>query len=164
MFYQFWLNQSDASVGDYLKLFTMLSLEEIAVIIEAHQKNPSARLAQSTLAYEVTALVHSKESATAIKNVSATLFGEKKLEELNPTEANILLANAPTFTLGESMSIIDLLVTAGLATSKREARTFVTEGAVSIDGVKITDTELAVTSNSKLRTLRRGQKHYVVLC
>jgi tyrosyl-tRNA synthetase len=162
-FYQFWLNQSDMSVEDYLKLFTMLPLTEITTIIEEHKKNPAARVAQKALAYAVTTIVHGEQAAVAATSVSQTLFGEKSLDELTPNETDILLENAPTFAVQEPLSIIDLLVASGLASSKREARTFITEGAVTIDTEKVTNPEVVIEPTTKLQTLRRGKKQYVVL-
>jgi tyrosyl-tRNA synthetase len=163
MFYQFWLNQSDMSVEDYLKLFTMLPLTEITTIIEEHKKNPAARVAQKALAYAVTTIVHGEQAAVAATSVSQTLFGEKSLDELTPNETDILLENAPTFAVQEPLSITDLLVASGLASSKREARTFITEGAVTIDTEKVTNPEVVIEPTTKLQTLRRGKKQYVVL-
>lgn len=162
-FYQFWLNQSDMSVEDYLKLFTMLPLTEITTIIEEHKKNPAARVAQKALAYAVTTIVHGEQAAVAATSVSQTLFGEKSLDELTPNETDILLENAPTFAVQEPLSITDLLVASGLASSKREARTFITEGAVTIDTEKVTNPEVVIEPTTKLQTLRRGKKQYVVL-
>ncbi|MEY3783908.1 MAG: hypothetical protein RLZZ230_230, partial [Candidatus Parcubacteria bacterium] len=136
-FYQFWLNVSDESAVDYLKLFTFLTLEEIEVINQDFKLNPGQRAAQKSLALAVTEIVHGAESAQASQNVSEILFGGKSLEQLGDDEKNILLENAPQQKITSGMTLIDILIETGLATSKREARTFIESGAVSLNGEKV---------------------------
>ena len=93
LFYQFWLNQGDEGVVDYLKLFTLLSLEEISVIEADFILNQSARRAQKELALAVTTFVHGSETAQAVANVAEILFSEKDANTLSPLEKNILLIN-----------------------------------------------------------------------
>jgi tyrosyl-tRNA synthetase len=162
-FYQFWLNQSDESVGDFLKLFTEIPLPTIDSIITAHQKEPNKRLAQLTLAESVSSLVHGEQTTKAVITVSEALFNNKNLNELSPLERDILLHNAPSHQLTTDTPLIDLLVVTRLCESKRAARTFINDGAISIDGEKVNDEALLLHPDKKLRTLRRGKKNYVVL-
>ncbi len=159
-FYQFWLNASDESVIDYLKLFTLLSLEEISQIELESKTNPSLRTAQKKLAYEVTSFVHTRDAATAVTRASQSLFGEIEFKSLTENEVAILKENAPHVDCQENEEIIEVLIKAGLATSKREARTFIEEGAVSINGLKVTGALEILTSDKygKIVLLKRGKK------
>ena len=148
-FYQFWFNVDDGSAVDYLKLFTFLSLEEIEQIKQNFEMNPGARAAQKTLANEVTKIVHGEGAAVSAEEVSGILFGEGTIDNLSVEGREILLQNAPTCLVEMGSNIIDVLVDASLATSKREARTFVESGAVLVNGNKIEDTEYRLTDRSK---------------
>ena len=165
-FYQFWLNVSDESVIDYLKLFTLLSLQDISAIERDNLANPSARAAQRILAREITTLVHGEGSAGAAEQVTNVLFGGGELSSLNEIEKKTLLENAPTHNVSKDTLLIDVLVEAGLATSKREARTFVESGAATLGDKKIEDTEVQITQKdfaAGLAILKRGKKQMVVL-
>lgn len=165
-FYQFWLNVSDESAIDYLKLFTFLSLDDISTIERDNQANPSARLAQKTLAKEVTGLVHGEKQAQYAEQVTNVLFGEGDLASLGEEERGSLISNAPNYKTEAGVNIVDVLVDSGSATSKREARTFIEGGAVSIGGEKISDVESVVTEDkfvNNLTLLKRGKKQIIVL-
>ncbi len=164
-FYQFWLNASDESVIDYLKLFTFLSLEEIEVIAKGATENPGGRGAQKKLAYEVTAFVHGAQAAESTTKVSEILFGEGDITNLTTDDRAVLLENAPTFSVPEATSLVDVLVATGLATSKREARTFIESGAITLKSVKVTDPEIQIELNKgDIVALKRGKKQFVLLC
>ena len=164
-FYQFWLNVSDESVVDYLKLFTLLSLEEIVVLEQEVKTNPGERKAQKVLAQEVTALVHGKEVVEKIIRATECLFGDVKISDLSDEEIVLLKENAPLIKVENNTLLIDALVESGLSSSKREARTFIESGAVSINGVKVVDLEYQIDKNTDggLVHLRRGKKNVVVL-
>lgn len=165
-FYQFWLNTSDESVIDYLKLFTFLTLEEISEIATEHESNPGARVAQKRLAEEVTRFVHGEESVQLVAEVSGILFGSEPVEQVTENAKGLLLENAPSCTIEAGMSMVDVLVLCELASSKREARTFIESGAVSLNGTKIESVEYQLESSvftSGIALLRRGKKSYCVL-
>jgi tyrosyl-tRNA synthetase len=163
-FYQFWLNASDESVIDYLKLFTFLSLEEIETLEQEAKNNPGSRTAQKRLAFEVTTFVHGKTAADGVEQVSTVLFGEGDIATLSEEGKEILLKNAPTYILSEQTSITDVLVLTQLATSKREARTFIESGAVTLGGVKVSNGEdVVMVQRGSLLPLRRGKKQFVIL-
>lgn len=165
-FYQFWLNTSDESVIDYLKLFTFLSLEEISAIEKEGAVNPGARTAQKRVAYEVTALVHGTAIADAVTEVSTLLFGGGSLVGLSAAAKEILLTTAPTTSVAVGELVVDVLVASTLATSKREARTFIENNAVSVQEEKITDTEAVLTEATFMEgiaLLRRGKKQLCIL-
>jgi len=165
-FYQFWLNASDESVIDYLKLFTFLSLEEIAELEKDAQVNPGARAAQKKLAYEVTKLVHEEKAADAAAEVSALLFGGGSVSDLSDEAREILLTTAPVQETAVGTPLVDILVEAELATSKREARTFIESNAIALQEQKIDDVEFVLQEDSfvnGLSLLRRGKKQLCVL-
>jgi tyrosyl-tRNA synthetase len=163
-FYQFWLNTNDESVGDFLKLFTFLSLDQIEAIIEEWQKNPGERRAQRALAHSVTSFVHGETVALQVANASEALFGNGTLQGLNGDEIALVRENAPLFGVAPSTSVADALVRSGLATSKREARTFIESGAVSVDGEKVTATDTHLSDTiGVLHLLKRGKKNVSVI-
>jgi tyrosyl-tRNA synthetase len=165
-FYQFWLNTSDESVIDYLKLFTLVPLSEIEEIQQAFEQNPGTRGAQKRLAEEVTALVHGQDLTASATKVSEIIFGNQLLSELNQVEKEMLLETAPTSQLLGPQSIIELLVEIGLAASKREARMFIKSRAIELQGEKIVDPELIidpVKQSTNLLLLKRGKKQVHVL-
>lgn len=165
-FYQFWFNVSDENVVDYLKLFTFLPLAEIEDIFRDFEVNPGNRLAQKKLAFLVTELVHGIEMAQAAQNVSEMLFGEINLTEFSLLEKTLLLENAPTKFVTTGINIVDLVVDSELATSKREARTFIESGAISINGQKVETVEYVITEvdfPAGVAFLKRGKKQLRVL-
>jgi len=163
-FYQFWLNVSDENVIDYLKVFTFLTLDEIAVLEQEVAQNPGARKAQKELAFAVTSFVHGGEVATAVSNVATIIFGGGEISSLSLNEREILLQNAPIYSLGAPTTLVDVLVASGLASSNREARTFIETGAIMLREQKITalDTVLSLESG-EIALLRRGKKNFVIL-
>ena len=159
--YQFWLNTSDENVVDYLKLFTFLALEEVAELEKEHGENPGARNAQKRLAQEVTSFVHTPEVAQAVERVSLSLFGEVMLKDLSESEISILKENAPLTKITDNTTLVDALVESGLATSNREARTFIEGGAVQVNSerTEAVDTVLTKEGSGVLALLKRGKKN-----
>jgi len=165
-FYQFWLNTSDESVIDYLKLFTFLPLQDIAVLEKDAQVNPGARAAQKKLAYEVTELVHGEVEAKAAAEVSGLLFGGGSVADLSDQARDILLATAPVYKISTETPLVDVLVGAELATSKREARTFIESNAITLQEQKVDSVEYILQESdfvNGLSLLRRGKKQLCVL-
>lgn len=163
-FYQFWLNTSDESVVDYLKIFTFLNLEEVAQLEKEHADNPGARLAQKRLAHEVTTFVHGVENTKAAQRASASLFGDVSFGELSVQEVAMVKESAPSCKTTEGVLVLDLLVESGLASSKREARTFIESGAVQINGNKVSDIEESLSFISgEIFLLKRGKKNLCVV-
>lgn len=165
-FYQFWLNASDESVVDYLKLFTFLPISEIDEIARAFSANPGSRSAQKTLAREVTAFVHGQETARLVEEVTSILFGEEPIASLTEESKKTLLENAPSIRVVAGMALVDVLVESGLASSKREARTFIASGAISLGGTTILDEQYVLQQSDAtlgIALLRRGKKQFSVL-
>jgi tyrosyl-tRNA synthetase len=166
VFFQFWFNTSDESVIDYLKLFTFLSLEEIREIEKEFSSNPSSRSAQKRLAHEVTTFVHGAPTTESVAKVTEILFGNELSAPLNSQEIEILKANAPTCEVSEGELILDILVRSKLASSKREARTFIESGAIEFANTKISDIEQKTETlhfAQGYSILKRGKKTLCVL-
>ncbi len=166
VFYQFWLNKNDNEVLEYLKLFTILPLDEIGKLENEIKNYPEQRLAQKTLAFETTKFVHGEEMANAIKKISEIIFSGEGIGGLNIDEKELLLKEAPSFSVHEEMSLVDILVDSKLASSKREAREFIENGAVSIDNDKITDTMFRLNpklTKNTVAILKRGKKKKCIL-
>ena len=138
----------------------------IDLIEHDFKKEPGSRAAQKRLAQEITTTVHGKEKADLAANVSDIIFGTRSLGMMTQTEKAILLENAPTTEIMPGDTLVDVLVAAGLASSKREARTFIESGAISINGSKITDVASSVDENHfvfGISILRRGKKQVSIL-
>lgn len=164
-FYQFWFNVSDENVIEYLKLFTLLPLpwiEEISLLVA---NDPSQRVGQKKLAYAVTSIVHGEEIAEQVEKVAAALFGEIAISDLSPSERSVLVQNAPRYEATEGESLIDVLVGSNLASSKREARTFLESGAVYVNGDKVLSVDHLVerVKDGPLLHVRRGKKNVVIV-
>jgi tyrosyl-tRNA synthetase len=164
-FYQFWINSADADVVKYLKFFTFLSREEIEALEVSVQDEPHLRKAQKALAEEMTRLIHGEVSlAQAIKITDALFSGDVK--KLSAAEIKQGFKDVPTFehTNGEEIGLVDLLVTAGISPSKRQAREDVTNGAVSLNGEKVTEIDYVLTEKDQIEgqftIIRRGKKKY----
>src|SRR3989344_5051543 len=165
-FYQFWLNVDDDNVADYLPNYTLLSMDEIEALIREHEGEPEARKAQRALAREVTALIHGRAQADASKRISEVLFGGVELSALSDLECDMLKDSAPTTAVATGTNIVDVLIAAGLAQSKREAREFVEGGAVTLAGKKGADANYALAESdfqNGLALLRRGKRTITVL-
>lgn len=135
-FYQFWLNVDDESVGDYLKIYTMLPREQIETLLAAFDTDRSTRKAQKTLAYEVTRLVHGQDRADSVQRISETLFGGADYSKLVAADFVELARELPVVDGGQR-PIADILVDGGLASSKSDARRFLESNAVYINGSQI---------------------------
>ncbi|MCA9347973.1 tyrosine--tRNA ligase, partial [Candidatus Saccharibacteria bacterium] len=149
-FYQFWLNCDDAGSIDYLKVYTTLTREQIEAIEAEFLANPSDRLAQKTLAYEVTKLIHGEAIANDQKRIADILFGTKNYADLDAELLQLLESELPFTEARQGDSYVDVLVATGLATSKRQAREFIINGAVwnaDIAQIEQTDQTLDTTKS-----------------
>ncbi len=163
-FYQFWLNQNDADVVKYLKYFTFLNSEEIDALAKAIDTNPGAREAQRRLAQEVTKFVHGQAAVDDAEQLSKALFSGD-VATLSAAQIADAFGGVPSFDItAESKNIIDFLVDGGVDQSKRQAREDVNNGAITINGEKVTDvaTEISPSTHydGKFVLGRRGKKKY----
>jgi tyrosyl-tRNA synthetase len=157
-FYQFWINCDDAGVEDYLKIYTLLSHEEITQIVTSHRENPAQRLAQTRLAQEVTTLVHGNDTMLTAAAVTEYLTGKKPVGEADDEELAALRQEITLVQTSDNGSIVEALVASGLASSNTEARRFVQENAVAVNGQKLQreNFEPGDFQNGRL-LLRRGK-------
>ncbi len=156
-FYQFWLNVNDDSVGDYLKIFTELDKEKIARVMTEFEKNRGDRLAQKTLAYEVTSLIHGKDQADRQVRM-AEAIARQNLDDLSSEEITAMRQEMGHAKVPAGNSIAEALVKTGLAASKTEAQRLVAANAISINGQKVSrdNFEASDFRNGRL-LLRRGK-------
>ncbi|HEY4596126.1 MAG TPA: tyrosine--tRNA ligase [Thermoanaerobaculia bacterium] len=167
-FYQFWINTDDRDVLTYLKFFTWLTRDEIGELEEKVRTAPQEREAQKRLAREVTRMVHGEDALAKAERASAVLFGAE-VSALEPREVRDIFADVPSTEipkaqLQEGLSLVDLLVTAGLAPSKGEARRAIQGGGIYLNNVRVSDEKKAVTPGDtiggELIVLRKGRKEY----
>ncbi len=162
-FYQFWLNQPDESVEYLLKIYTVLSKDEIESILAEHKEHPELRVAQKALAKGVTEVVHGKTSAQAAITLTEILFGGKKLGVLSETEIENIALLLPTVRLNDErmeISLIDALVETELVSSKTEARKMISGNAISVNGEKVTDENFVIKS---IAILKRGKNKFALV-
>ena len=138
-FYQFWLNQPDSSVEYLLKIYTLLEKNEIDDILKRHFEAPEQRIAQKTLAKCVTEIVHGKDNATAIENLTSLLFNKStNFAEFSTDEITEFAKYLPTVSI--NTDLVEALIKTGLAESKKKAREFISAGAISINGTRVNET------------------------
>lgn len=159
-FYQFWLNVDDEGAENYLKIFTELDKPEVERVVKTFDENRGERLAQKTLAYEVTKLVHGQDQADKVKRVSEVLFGNEDFLDLNEEEVQVLCEELPVVKADSILS--RTIVNAGLATSSTEASRFIGSGAIYINGKKATpDAGIGFRKGNNL--LKRGKNSFAIV-
>ena len=170
-FYQFWLNVSDEDAERYIKIFTLLTKEEIEAAIEEHKQDPGQRKLQKLLAKEITVMVHGEQEYENALSASRMLFGNATSDELRKLDERTFLAvfsGVPTFEIQKSdlpCNIIDLLsVKTQVFPSKGECRKMIQGGGVSINKDKVADVEYEVSEkdivDGKYILAQRGKKNY----
>ena len=153
-FYQFWFNTDDVDVEEYLLKMTMLPKADIDAVMQEQKENPAARSAQKNLAFEVTALVHGEAEAEKVAKAAEDLFSGASTDY------------APTAKVELGASLVDALVISNLAASKREARRFIADGAVQLNGEKVTDEARTLSADDFTEgkaILKRGKRNIVAL-
>ncbi|WP_338750709.1 tyrosine--tRNA ligase [Bacillus sp. FJAT-52991] len=167
-FYQFWINAADADVVKYLKIFTFLTPETIEVLEASMQEEAHLRKAQKALAEEMTRLIHGQEALEQAIKISAALFSGD-VKNLTATEIEQGFKDVPSYEPAneEELALVELLVSAGISPSKRQAREDIQNGAVSINGDKMTDTSYTLSNEDKMEgkftIIRRGKKKYFLI-
>ena len=163
-FYQFWFNTADNDTISAIKKFTFLEKEEIEKLEESLAKEPHLRLAQKALAEELVKIVHGEAALESALNITKALFSGD-IKELTLDELKVAVKGMPKAQLPkDDINIVDFLVESGVVTSKRQAREDVNNGAISINGEKVTDLALTIDNSSRLEdsftVVRRGKKNY----
>ena len=158
--YQYLINTDDELVIDYLKKLTFLTKEEIEKIEKEHKENLEKRIAQQELAKQIITDLHGKEEYLHAKEVSECLF-TGKVSSLTDKEIETVFKGVPTFPY-EEKKLIDLLVDNKIVSSKREAREFFQNNAISVNGEFVTDENFLLDHSRTYNILRRGKKKYFV--
>ncbi|MCA0992394.1 tyrosine--tRNA ligase [Pseudalkalibacillus hwajinpoensis] len=166
-FYQFWINTDDRDVVKFLNYFTFLSIEEIKEIESKHLESPEKREAHRTLAENVTKLVHGEEKLQQAINISQALFSGD-IKQLTAEEIRLGFKDVPSYQVeDQEKGLIDLLVEAGISSSKRQAREDVKNGAVYINGERCKEIDKVISERDQIENqyviIRRGKKKYFLL-
>lgn len=163
-FYQFWLNQDDRDVIRYLKFFTFLGQDEINQLAATVENEPEKRLAQRRLAEEVTRFVHGEEALESAQHISEILFSGD-IQRLTLTEVQEAFEKVPNVSINsEPTNIVELLTETAIEPSRRQAREDITNGAITINGERCTNTDAQLNPKTnfsgKFMVIRRGKKNY----
>ncbi|RPK16051.1 tyrosine--tRNA ligase [Priestia endophytica] len=167
-FYQFWINTDDRDVIKYIKYFTFLSHEEIEELDRKTREEPEQRAAQKALAEEMTKLVHNEKALEQAIRISQALF-KGDIKALTGAEIKQGFKDVPTFEVkkDEEIGLIDLLVSAKISPSKRQAREDIGNGAVYINGEREQDLQKTLSAEDRIdgefTVIRRGKKKYFVI-
>lgn len=164
--YQYLINTDDSMCESYLKIFTFLSPEEIMEVVKKHNEEPHLRLAQKTLAKEIITDLHGKEEYEKAVKISEALFSGN-VKDIDTNLIGKVFKDVPNSDMKSDKNIVDLLVDTNICSSKREAREFITTGAISINGDRITDLDALITKDNSIDNkyiiVRRGKKKYYLV-
>lgn len=166
-FYQFWINTDDRDVVKFLKYFTFLSMEEINALEQSLEEAPEKREAHVKLAEEITKMVHGEEALAQAKHITEALFSGD-IKQLNGEEIKQGFKDVPSSDITlKDQTLVDLLVEAKIASSKRQAREDVQNGAIYINGERNQELNYTLQSDDLIddafTIIRRGKKKYFLL-
>ena len=163
--YQYLINTDDSKVYEYLKVFTFLTPEEINNIMDEHSKTPEKRIAQKKLAECVISDLHGEESYQNAVKISESLFNGD-IKSFSKKDIEVAFKGLDVFNVESDLNIVDLLVNSGACSSKREAREFVGNGSITLNGEKVTDLDFVITREKCIDNtyivIRRGKKKYFI--
>ncbi len=175
-FYQFWINTSDEDAERYIKIYTLLSKDEIEALIAKHKENPAARVLQSELAKRITIMVHGEEAYNTAVSASQILFGKGTKEQLTALDEKTFLsvfAGVPQFSVSKDelkngIGVLDLLAEKTKCfASKGEVRRTIKENGLSINQEKVSDPELVVNESflldEKYVLVKKGKKNWFII-
>ena len=174
-FYQFWLNAADADAEKWIKIFTLISKDEINNLLEEHQKDPGLRILQKKLAESVTTFVHGSEEFEIAKQTTEQLFGKQQDVNLKEMDEATLLASMdgvpmhsiPSSSIIEGTDIVSFLSDTGIFPSKSEARKMVQGGGISLNKEKVSDINFKVDASALLAgnyiIIQKGKKNYFLV-
>jgi len=174
-FYQFWLNASDADAGNFIRIFTLKTNEEIESLEASHAEAPHLRELQRALAEDITSRVHGEAALHAAIAASNILFGKstsEDLKQLNERDFFSVFEGVPTVTMslsefGEGISIVDALAgKTGFLSSNSEARRELKANAISVNKEKVDENFMLTTEhliNNRYALLGKGKKNNYVL-
>ncbi len=165
-FFQFWINTADEDIVMRLKQFSFLAASEIEALAAQVQSEPHLRAAQKALAKELTILVHGEAAYNQAVRISTALFSGG-IEQLSAAEIEIGFKDLFATEIPDEALLVDVLIAADLAKSKREARELIQTGSISVNGKKIDDLNAVVQSKEaiegKYTVLRKGKKKYAIV-
>ena len=163
--YQYLINLEDCMIIDYLKKLTFLSKEEIEELEVKNNTAPELREAHKALAREVITDLHGAEAFDEAVRISQALFSGD-IKSFTGSDVEIAFKGLTPFEITEDLNIVDLLVNNNICSSKREAREFINNGSITLNGDKVTDLEMIITKDvcidSKYIIVRRGKKKYSI--
>lgn len=174
-FYQFWLNCSDEDAAKYVKIFTLMSRDEIEKLIEEHSQSPHLRVLQKALAREITIRVHSEEALKGAEEASQILFGKATTEALRRLDEKTLISvfeGVPTVTVSkekvsEGLDITEFLaVETAIFASKGEARRMLKDNGLSVNKEKVNEAYQITSSdllNGRYILIQKGKKNYYLV-
>ncbi|MBO5138991.1 MAG: tyrosine--tRNA ligase [Bacilli bacterium] len=164
--YQFLINAEDEKVIDYLKFLTFLSVEDINILEESLKNEPEKRLAQKALAREVVKYIHGEEGYIEAINITESLFSGN-VASLSLAELEQAFKGLDAYSIDSDICLVDLLVDSLVCKSKREAREFITNSSISVNGERVNDLNFMVTRDlllhDKYIIIRRGKKKYYLV-
>jgi tyrosyl-tRNA synthetase len=174
-FYQYWYNSSDDDAKKYIKIFTLLTNEEIEILIKKHNENPSLRILQKKIAEEITMMVHSKDDLKKVQIATEILFGKSTADDLKEIDTEIFLdifEGVPKVEILKSeikskIDIVSALVSKGnFLSSRGEARRALKENSISVNKSKVDEgyylSEKDLIDNRYI-LLQRGKKNYFII-
>ncbi len=161
-FYQFWLGTADEDVYRFLRYYSFMSLSEIDALEVEDAKRQGRKQAQQVLANELTELVHGKAALAAVQRISELLFSGDVARLGESDLAQLAQDGMPSSTVSGETDLVSLLVSCGLANSRRIARELLAAGAISLNGVLKQDEQLNAADRlfGRYLLLRRGKKQY----
>lgn len=163
--YQFFVNVEDCMVIDYLKTYTFLSKEEIEELEKKNNEHPELREAHKRLAKEIITFLHGEEEYNKAVKLAESLFNNK-FKDLSKEDIVELFGNQDTKEVKSNVNIIDFITEIGAVKSKREAREFITNGAISINGEKVDSIETLINDDMFIDNtyivVKRGKKNYYI--
>ncbi len=163
--YQYLINLDDSMIIDYLKKLTFLSREEIEKIEKDNLACPERRIAHKALAREIITDLHGEDSYLEAIKISESLFSGN-ISTFNSKDIEIAFKGLTPFKISRNLNIVDLLVDGNICSSKREAREFVNNGSITLNGERIIDLEYVLTKDKcidkKYVVIRRGKKKYFI--
>lgn len=163
--YQFFINVEDSMVIDYLKIYTFLSKEEIEELDRKNKEHPELREAHKTLAKEIITFLHGREEYEKAVKLAENLF-QNKFKNMSKEDIIELFGGEDIKTVKSNANIVDFITDMGVVKSKREAREFISNGAISVNGDKIENQDMQITDDMFIDNtyivVKRGKKNYYI--
>ena len=163
--YQFFINVEDSMVIDYLKIYTFLSKEEIEEYERKNNEHPELREAHKALAREIITFLHGKEEYEKAVKLTENLFNNK-FKEMSKEDIIDLFGDQEIAKIESNVNVVDFITDMGVVKSKREAREFITNGAISINGDKVENMDMVITDDMFIDNtyvvVKKGKKNYFI--